>query len=84
MSMKRRARQLAFITVAVPVAGWVLERAARRAEARNRTSPTGRRLRTGAELLQRWGRGPLAARLGRPTTAITSNPDQPGTGQHAR
>jgi hypothetical protein len=30
---KRRARQLALVTVAAPVGGWALERAARRAEA---------------------------------------------------
>jgi hypothetical protein len=62
---KRRVRQLALITVAAPVAAWALEQAARRAEARDRTSPTGRRLRQGAAFVQRFGCGPLADRLGR-------------------
>jgi hypothetical protein len=62
---KRRVRQLALITVAAPVAAWALEQAARRAETRDRTSPTGRRLRQGAAFVQRFGRGPLADRLGR-------------------
>jgi hypothetical protein len=69
---RRRARQLVFITVAVPVAGWALEQAARRAEARGTTSPTSKRLRQGADLAQRFSRGPLADRLQRrPATATT-------------
>jgi hypothetical protein len=63
MRMRRRTRQLAFVTVAVPVAAWALEQAARRAEARDHTSPASRRLRQGADLVQRFGRGPLADRL---------------------
>jgi hypothetical protein len=59
---KRRTRQLMFVTVAVPVAAWALEQAARRAEARDTTSPTSRRLRQGASFVQRFGRGPLADR----------------------
>jgi hypothetical protein len=59
---KRRARQVAFFTVAVPVAAWALEQAARRAQARDATSPTSRRLRQGADFVQRFGRGPLANR----------------------
>ena len=42
---KRRARQLALVTVAAPVAAWALERAVRRAEAGDKTSPISRRLR---------------------------------------
>ncbi len=42
---ERRARRLALVTVAVPVAAWALEQVARRAEARDRTSPASRRLR---------------------------------------
>ena len=53
---RRRARQLAFVSVAVPVAAWALEQAARRAEARDRTSPTSRRLRQGASFVQRFKR----------------------------
>jgi hypothetical protein len=69
---RRRARQVAFVTVAVPVAGWALEQAARRAEARGTTSPTSRRLRQGADLARRFSRGPLADRLQRrPATATT-------------
>ncbi len=47
---KRRARRLALVTVAVPVAAWALEQVARRAEARDRTSPASRRLRQGADV----------------------------------
>jgi hypothetical protein len=61
---KRRAGQLALVTVAVPVAAWALEQAARRAEARDQVSPASRRLRQGADFVQRFGRGPLADRLG--------------------
>ena len=75
--MKRRTRQLAFVTVAVPVAAWALEQAARRAETRDQDSPASRRLRQGAEFVQRWGRGPLADRLRRPTTTATRT-DKPG------
>jgi 2-succinyl-5-enolpyruvyl-6-hydroxy-3-cyclohexene-1-carboxylate synthase len=60
---KRRAGQLALVTVAAPVAAWALEQAARRAEAGDQTSSTSRRLRQGADLVQRFGRGPLADRL---------------------
>ena len=60
---KRRARQLALVTVAAPIAGWALEQAPRRAEAGDKTSTTSRRLRQGADFMQRFGRGPLADRL---------------------
>ena len=59
---KRRAGQLALVTVA-PIAAWALEQAARRAEAGDKTSSTSRRLRQGADFVQRFGRGPLADRL---------------------
>jgi hypothetical protein len=49
--------------VAAPVAAWALEQAARRAEADDKSSVTSRRLRQGADLVQRLGRGPLADRL---------------------
>jgi hypothetical protein len=77
---KRRATQLALVTVAAPVAGWALERAARRAEAGDQTSLTSRRLRQGADFVQRFGRGPLADRLRqRPITTVTwrEQPPQP-------
>ncbi len=72
MRMRRRTRQLAFVTVAVPVAAWALEQAARRAEVRDPVSPASRRLRQGADLVQRFGRGPLADRLQRrpPSTNV--------------
>ena len=35
---KRRARQLALVTVAAPVAAWALEQAARRADAGDKSS----------------------------------------------
>ena len=65
--MKRRTRQLVFVTVALPVAAWALEQAAHRAQTRDPASPASRRLRQGADSVQRWGRGPLADRLRRPT-----------------
>jgi hypothetical protein len=74
----RRTRQLAFVTVALPLAGWALEQAARRAETRDQASPAGRRLRQGADYVQRWGRGPLADRL-RQTTTTTTRTDKPGS-----
>jgi hypothetical protein len=78
--MKRRTRQLVFVTVALPVAAWALEQAARRAEARDQASPASRRLRQGADFMQRWGRGPLADRLRRPTdNATPSNSGQAGS-----
>jgi len=63
-SMKGRALRVALVTVAAPVAAWALEQAARRAETGDKTSPTSRRLRQGADFVQRFGRGPLADRLG--------------------
>jgi hypothetical protein len=69
---RRRARQVMFVTMAAPVAAWALEQAARRAEARVTTSPASRRLRQGADLVQRFSRGPLADRLQRrPATAAS-------------
>jgi hypothetical protein len=76
--MRRRTRQLTFVTAAIPVAGWVLEQAARRSETRDQASPASRRLRQGAEFVQRWGRGPLADRLRRPATTAT-RADKPGS-----
>jgi len=67
-----RVRQMALVMVAPPAAAWALEQVARRAEARDKTSPASRRLRQGADLVQRFGRGPLADRLGRrPATTAT-------------
>jgi hypothetical protein len=63
MRIRRRAGQLALVTVAAPIAAWALEQAARRAETRDKTSPSSRRLRQGADFVQRFGRGPLADRL---------------------
>ena len=74
---RRRARQLVFVTVAVPVAAWALEQAARRAEARDTTSPTSRRLRQVADLVQRFSRGPLADRLQR-RPAMAASPADTG------
>jgi len=66
----RRVRQLALVMVAAPAA-------ARRAEERDKTSPTSRRLRQGADLVQRFGRGPLANRLGRRPATATSTVEPP-------
>jgi hypothetical protein len=86
MRMRRRTRQLAFVTVAMPVAAWAaLEQAARRAEVRDPASLASRRLRQGADLVQRFGRGPLADRLQRraaSTTVTRTDPGRVGTGLH--
>jgi hypothetical protein len=66
---KRRAGQLALVTVAAPIAAWALEQAARRAEAGDQTSSTSRRLRQGADLMQRFGRGAA----GRPAQAAAGH-----------
>jgi hypothetical protein len=80
---KRRARQLALVTLAAPVATWALEQAARRAEAGDKTSPTSRRLRQGTDFVQRFGRGPLADRLRqRPVTTVTRTEPPPQPDQH--
>jgi hypothetical protein len=58
--------------VAALVAALAMEQAAHRAEARDKTSPTSRRLRQGANFVQRVGRGPLTGRLRqRPVTTGT-------------
>jgi hypothetical protein len=80
MRIRRRAAQLALVTVAAPIAGWALEQAARRAGARDKTAPSSRRLRQVADFVQHLGRGPLANRLyRRPVTAVTSQDPQPPT-----
>jgi hypothetical protein len=79
----RRARQLALVTLAAPVAAWALEQAARRAEEGDKTSPASRRLRQGADFVQRFGRGPLADRLRqRPVTNATWRQQPPQPDQH--
>jgi hypothetical protein len=80
---KRRARRLALVTLAAPVAAWALEQAARRAEAGDKASPASRRLRQGADFVQRFGRGPLADRLRqRPVTTVTRTEPPPQPDQH--
>ena len=80
---KRRARQLALVTLAAPVAAWALEQAAHRAEAHDQASPASRRLRQGADFLQRFGRGPLADRLRqRPVTTVAWREQPPQSDQH--
>jgi hypothetical protein len=49
--------------VVVPAAAWALEEAARRVDARDAGSATGRRLRQGADILRGFGAGPLVNRL---------------------
>jgi hypothetical protein len=82
--MKGQALRVALVTVAVPAAAWALEQAARRAETRDKTSPTSRRLRQGADFVQHLGRGPLADRLGRrpATTVIREDREPQRTDQH--
>jgi hypothetical protein len=79
---RRRVRRLALVMVAAPVATWALEQAAQRTETRDSTSPTSRRLRQGADVARRFGRGPLASRLGRrPVTRGTLRNRQPQPGE---
>ena len=61
--IRRRLAQIAVIMVALPVVGWLLEEAAKRAETRRSDSASGRWLRQGSELAHRMGRGPLSSRL---------------------
>jgi hypothetical protein len=61
--IRRRLGQLAVVMVALPLLGWLLEEAAKRAELRRSGSASGRWLRQGSEMAQRLGRGPLASRL---------------------
>jgi hypothetical protein len=63
--LNRRARRLGLITVALPAAAWALEQAAQRAETRDPNSSTSRRLRLGANFVQRYGHGPLGNQHGR-------------------
>jgi hypothetical protein len=80
---KRRAGQLALVTVAAPIAAWALEQAARRADAGDKNSLTSRRLRQGADFVQRFGRGPLADRLRqRPVPTVTWRQPSPQPDQH--
>jgi hypothetical protein len=61
--IRRRLGQLAVVMVALPLVGWVLDQAARWAEARKAGSASGRWLRTGSEWAHSVGRGPLSKRL---------------------
>jgi hypothetical protein len=61
--IRRRLGQIALITVALPLVGWILEEAAKRVETRRSGSRSSRWLRQGSELAHRFGRGPLSSRL---------------------
>jgi hypothetical protein len=61
--IRRRLGQLLLLMVALPVAGWALERLATRVEERRSGSAASRWLRTGADWVGGAGRGPLARRL---------------------
>jgi hypothetical protein len=61
--IRRRLGQLAVVMVALPLVGWLLEEAAKRAEQRNREGASSRWLRQGSDLAHRFGRGPLSSRL---------------------
>ena len=58
-----RLAQVAVVMVALPLVGWLLEEAAKRAESRRSDSASGRWLRQGSEFAHRMGRGPLSSRL---------------------
>jgi hypothetical protein len=79
--LSRKARRMAMVAVAVPMAAWGLEQAAQQLEGRNPGSEWPGRLRQGADWLGGWAQGPLADRLRRPTTTvtrITTPDDRPG------
>jgi hypothetical protein len=61
--IRRRLGQVAVVMVALPLVGWLLEEAAKRAETRKSGSASGRWLRQGSEWAHRFGRGPLSSRL---------------------
>jgi len=61
--IRRRLGQVAVVMVALPLVGWLLEEAAKRAETRKTGSASGRWLRQGSEWAHRFGRGPLSSRL---------------------
>lgn len=60
---KRMLKRVAIITVLIPLAAWALDEAARRAEGRQGPSKMSERLRQGADVVGRRGRGPLAKRV---------------------
>jgi hypothetical protein len=67
MRIRRRLAQAGVIMVALPVAGWLLDQAAKKAEERRPGSGSSKWLRQGSELAHGMGRGPLSTRLrGRP------------------
>jgi hypothetical protein len=64
--------RLAVATVAVPVAAWSIEEAARRAEENDPKSTTTKRLRQVADVASTFSRGPVADRLrSRQRTRVT-------------
>jgi hypothetical protein len=63
MRIRRRMAQLGVITVALPVAGWLLDKAAERAEQRRPGSGASKWLRQGSDFAHGMGRGPLSNRL---------------------
>jgi hypothetical protein len=80
---KRRARQLALVTLAVPVAAWALEQAPTAPRPVTRLPRPAGALRQGADFMQRFGRGPLADRLRQwPDTTVTWRQQPPQPDQH--
>jgi hypothetical protein len=63
MRIRRRLAQVGVVMVALPVAGWLLEQFAKRAEERRPGSGSSKWLRQGSEFAHGMGRGPLSTRL---------------------
>jgi hypothetical protein len=63
MRIRKRLAQLALLMLALPVVGWALEQAAKRAEERRPGTGAGRWLRQGSEFAHGMSRGPLSSRL---------------------
>jgi hypothetical protein len=63
MRIRRRVAQAGVVMVALPVAGWLLEQFAKRAEERRPGSGSSKWLRQGSEFAHGMGRGPLSTRL---------------------
>jgi hypothetical protein len=66
MRIRRRLGKLLLVMVALPVVGWLLEEAAKRAEQRRPSGGSSKWLRQGSDFAHGFGRGPLSTRLRQP------------------
>jgi hypothetical protein len=66
MRIRRRLGKLLLVMVALPVVGWLLEEAAKRAEQRRPGAGSSKWLRQGSDFAHGFGRGLLSTRLRQP------------------